>query len=60
MDTADRALFKVVAKGHLESKPAELKVIGAVETYYPRAGARARNKKGVEKRASLIPGEYKR
>ena len=31
-----------------------------VETYYPRAGARARNKKGVEKRAGLIPGEYKR
>ena len=37
-----------------------MKVIGAVETYYPRAGARARNKKGVEKRAGLIPGEYKR
>ena len=48
------------ALGQVESKLAELKVIGAVETYYPRAGARARNKKGVEKRAGLIPGEYKR
>ena len=48
------------ALGQVESKLAELKVIGAVETYYPRAGARARSKKGVEKRAGLIPGEYKR
>ena len=39
---------------------AELKVIGAVETYYPWGGARARRKKGVEKRGSLIPGEYRR
>ncbi len=38
---------------------AELKVIGAVETY-PWGGARARRKKGVEKRGSLIPGEYRR
>ena len=48
------------ALGHIEANLEELKVIGAVETYYPRAGARARNKKRVEKRASLIPGEYKR
>ena len=48
------------ALGHIEAKLAELKVICTVETYYPRARARARNKKRVEKRASLIPGEYKR
>ena len=48
------------ALGNVESKLAELKVIGAVETYYPRGGARARNKKGVERRAGLIPGEYRR
>ena len=39
---------------------AELKVIGAVNTYYPRAGASARNKKRVERRAQDIPGEYRR
>ena len=48
------------ALGNVESKLAELKVIGAVETYYPRGGARARNKKGVERRAGLITGEYRR
>ena len=48
------------ALGNVESTLAELKVIGAVETYYPRGGARARSKKGVERRAGLIAGEYRR
>ena len=48
------------ALGQVESKLAELKVIGAVETYYPRGRERARAKKGVEMRAGLIPGEYRR
>ena len=48
------------ALGNVVSTLAELKVIGAVETYYPRGGARARTKKGVERRGGLIPGEYKR
>ena len=42
------------ALGHIEAKLAELKVIGAVETYYPRARARARNKKRVEKRRGPV------
>ena len=48
------------ALGNVVSTLAELKVIGAVETYYPRGGARARNKKGVERRARDVPGEYRR
>ena len=48
------------ALGNVVSTLAELKVIGAVETYYPRGGARARGKKGVERRGGLIPGEYRR
>ena len=39
---------------------AELKVIGAVESWYPRNGVLARKKKGVEKRAAVLPGEYRR
>ena len=39
---------------------AELKVIGAVPSYYPRNGPEARKKKGVLKRAAGIPGEYSR
>ena len=39
------------------SKLAELKVIGAVESFYPKAEPRARNKKGVERRSGLIHGE---
>ena len=46
--------------GNVVSTLAELKVIGAVETYYPRGGARARTKKGVERRGALIAGEYRR
>jgi hypothetical protein len=48
------------ALGNVVSTLAELKVIGAVKTYYPRGGARARTKKGVERRGGLIPGEYRR
>ena len=48
------------ALGNVVSTLAELKVIGTVETYYPQSGARARNKKGVERRARDIPGEYRR
>ena len=48
------------ALGNVVSTLAELKVIGAVETYYPRGGARARTKKGVERRGGLIAGEYRR
>ena len=48
------------ALGNVVSKLAEVKVVGAVESYYPRSGASARAKKGVERRAALIPGEYKR
>ena len=39
---------------------AELKVIGAVESWYPRNGGLARKKKGVERRAAVLPGEYRR
>ena len=49
-----------VALGNVVSTLAELKVIGAVKTYYPRAGPRARAKKGVEVRGDRIPGEYRR
>ena len=48
------------ALGNVVSKLAEVKVVGAVESYYPRSGASARAKKGVERRAALIHGEYKR
>ena len=48
------------ALGNVVSKLAELKVCGAVESYYPRSGASARARKGVERRAALITGEYKR
>ena len=48
------------ALGNVISKLAKLKTIGAVASYYPRDGAQARTKKGVERRASLIPGEYRR
>ena len=39
---------------------AELKVIGAVESWYPRSGILAKKKKGVERRAAVLPGEYRR
>ena len=39
---------------------AELKVIGAVKTWYPRTGDCARRKKGVERRTQESSGEYRR
>ena len=48
------------ALGNVVSTLAEVKVIGAVETYYPRSGVLARRKKGVERRGSRVPGEYRR
>ena len=42
------------------SRLAEVKVIGAVKTYYPRSGPAARRQRGVEKRARSIIGEYTR
>ena len=39
---------------------AELKVIGAAGSCYPRSGPCARRKRGVERRASKLPGEYRR
>ena len=42
------------------SRLAELKVIGAVKTYYPRNGPAARKLRGVEKRVRDIIGEYTR
>ena len=46
--------------GVITNSLAELKVIGAVTSYYPRSGPSARRKKGVEKRARDLPGEYRR
>ena len=48
------------ALGNVEARLAELKVTGAVESYYPRNGTRASAKKGVERRAGLLMGEYRR
>ena len=39
---------------------AELKVIGAAVSCYPRSGPCARRKRGVERRAEKLPGEYRR
>ena len=39
---------------------AELKFIGAAGRCYPRSGTCARRKRGVERRAALLPGEYRR
>ena len=44
--------------GEPEYRLAELKMIGAVETWYPRSGALARRKSGVERRVIPLPGEY--
>ena len=45
--------------GELEYRLAELKMIGAVGTWYPRNGALARKKKAVERRVVPLPGEYR-
>ena len=39
---------------------AELEVIGAAGSCYPWSGACARRKRGVERRAAKLPGEYRR
>ena len=44
--------------GEPEYRLAELKMIGAVEKWYPRSGALARRKSGVERRVILLPAEY--
>ena len=46
--------------GEHETKLAELKVISAVDSWYPRDGFSARRRRGVEKRATRLPGEYRR
>ena len=47
-------------EGDHEVKLAELKVIGAVESWYPRSGPSARRCRGVDKRSSRLAGEYRR
>ena len=46
--------------GQVSFQLAELKVIGAAGTNYPRSGPPARSKRGVERRAAKLPGEYRR
>ena len=48
------------ALGGIRKTLAEVKVIGAVKTYYPRSGPLARRTKGVDRRGVLVPGEYRR
>ena len=45
--------------GEKVERLAELKILGAVPTWYPRNGAQARRKKAVERRATVLPGEYR-
>ena len=47
-------------EGDHEIKLAELKVIGAVDSWYPRSGFSARRTRGVERRAARLSGEYRR
>jgi hypothetical protein len=47
-------------EGDHDVKLAELKVIGAVDSWYPRSGFSARRSRGVERRAKRLPGEYRR
>ena len=47
-------------QGQLTYQLAELKCIGATGTNYPRSGPCARRKKGVERRAARLSGEYRR
>ena len=46
--------------GQVELQLAELKVIGAAGTNYPRSGPCARRTRGVQRRACKLPGEYRR
>ena len=48
------------ALGNIRKTLAEVKVIGAVKSYYPRSGPLARRTKGVDRRGALVPGEYRR
>ena len=48
------------ALGEICKQLAEVKVIGVVKTYYPRSGSLARRTVGVDRRGSLVPGEYRR
>ena len=45
--------------GEPTQRLAELKIIGAVPTWYPRSGGLARKKKAVERRAAPLPNEYR-
>ena len=45
--------------GQPQFQLAELKIIGAVETRYPRSSRCARKKRGVERRRDLLAGEYR-
>ena len=51
---------EVGALGGVKRTLAEVKVIGAVPSYYPRSGPAARRSRGVEKRGRDVPGEYRR
>ena len=44
--------------GEPEYQLAELKIIGAVERWYPRSGGLARRNRGVERRVVPLPAEY--
>ena len=44
--------------GEPEYQLAELKIIGAVEKWYPRSGTLARRNRGVERRVVPLPAEY--
>ena len=46
--------------GQPEHRLAELKIIGAVKTWYPRKGNCARRKKGVERRKDELQEEYRK
>ena len=46
--------------GQTSYQLAELKVIGADGTCYPRSGNCARRSRGVERRAGKLAGEYRR
>ena len=46
--------------GEPDLRLAELKIIGAVKRWYPRNGELARKKKAVERRAAVLPEEYRK